>query len=67
MESETKEIRKRLRLELLKQIWYITGFTVFLLLTVVTFIRYYWSNEQPTNFTILIILLMAISFSEKRK
>jgi hypothetical protein len=67
MEDETKKEIKRLRLQLFKNIWYLIGIVLFLLIMGTTFIKYHWMGEQPSNFTTLVILLLAISLNEKRK
>ena len=67
MEAETKKEIKRLRLELFKSTWHLIGIILFLLITGSTFVKYYWMGEQPSNFTMLVIILIAISLNEKRK
>jgi len=67
MEDETKKEIKRLRLQLFKNIWHLIGIILFLLIMGTAFIKYYWMDEQPSNFTTLVILLIAISLNEKRK
>ena len=53
--------------DLLKLFWRLIGLILFLIITVTTFIKYNWYAEQPSNFTMLIIILMAISLNENRK
>jgi hypothetical protein len=67
MQDETKKEIKRLRLQLFKNIWHLIRIVLFLLIIGTTFIKYYWMGEQPSNFTILVTLLIAISLNEKRK
>lgn len=67
MENETKKEIRRLRLQLFKSIWHLIGIVLFLLIGAITFYKYEWKGEQPSNFTMLVIILMAISLSEKRK
>ena len=67
MEDDTKKEIKRLRLQLLKNIWHLIGIVLFLLIAGTTFIKYYWMGEQPSNFTTLVIILIAISLNEKGK
>jgi len=67
MEAETKKEIRRLRLELFESIWYLIGMILFLWVTGITFVKYYWMGEQPSNFTMLVIILIAINLNEKRK
>jgi hypothetical protein len=64
--AETKKEIKKLRLELLKRIWYLFGIVLFILITGATFVNYYWTGEQPSNFTMLVIIWMAIILNGKR-
>jgi uncharacterized membrane protein len=54
-------------MELFKRNWHLIGIILFLLMMGTTLVKYYWMGEQPTNFTMLVIILMAISLNEKRK
>jgi len=50
--------------ELLKSIWTIFGIVIWLLLFIKTF--YEWTQgKQPDNFTVMMILLIAISLEGK--
>jgi hypothetical protein len=50
--------------ELLKSIWTLIGIVIWLLLFTKTF--YEWTQgKQPDNFTIMVILLIAISLESK--
>lgn len=50
--------------ELLKSIWIIFGIVIWLLLFIKTF--YEWTQgKQPDNFTVMMILLIAISLEGK--
>ncbi len=67
MEAENKKENRRLRLELFKRIWELIGIISLILITGEAFIKYYWISEQPSNFTILVIILTTISLNGKRK
>lgn len=60
MTHEIKKERIRKRIELFKIIWKLILAILFLLLFIITIVRDYQNGEQPSNLTVLTILLGAI-------